>query len=333
LNKEGLVDAILGKRSREIRSEGSAFAPANIALCKYWGKRNEELNLPVTSSLSVSLGSLGTNTTIQPAERDAILFNGDRLPEDHPIARRLLNYVRLLRGGAPSCVSVVTRNSIPTGAGLASSASGFAALVKALDQACGWELAGRELSILARLGSGSATRSIFSGFVEWQRGTRDDGMDCYAEALGNEWPALRMGILAVSVEQKRIGSTAGMKQTTAASPLYQAWPGKVAEDLPGLRTAIEKKDFQRLGETAESNALAMHATMISARPPVLYWHPESVGWMHRIWDARRDGLPAYFTMDAGPNIKLIYLKDDEADVKAFAPEVRVVDPWTGPKAT
>ncbi len=327
MNREALVDTILGDRTREIGGAGTAFAPANIALCKYWGKRNEELNLPVTSSLSVSLGSLGTHTTVEPAGQDAILFNGDVLPTNHPIAERLLKYIRLLCGGLTSGVSVETQNSIPTGAGLASSASGFAALVKALDQACGWNLAGRELTILARLGSGSATRSIYPGFVEWHRGSRDDGMDCYAEALDDQWPDLRLGVLTISAEQKRIGSTAGMKQTTTASPLYQAWPGKVAEDLPRLRTAIEQQDFQQLGETAESNALSMHATMIAAQPPVLYWLPESVGWMHRIWNARREGLPVYFTMDAGPNLKLLFLKEDESIVMRFAPDLTVVDLW------
>lgn len=333
MNKEELVQLILGDRVREIHSAGSAFAPANIALCKYWGKRNEELNLPVTSSLSVALGSLGTHTTLEPVDRDAIQFNGVALPLDHPIAGRLLRFIRLLCGDSTPGIQVNTQNSIPTGAGLASSASGFAALVKAIDQACGWNLTGRELSILARLGSGSATRSVFPGFVEWHCGSASDGLDSYAEPIDADWPELRLGILTVSTAEKLIGSTAGMKQTTAASPLYRAWPGKVAEDLPRLRTAIEKQDFEQMGETAESNALSMHATMIAARPPVLYWHPESVEWMHRIWDARGKGVPVYFTMDAGPNIKLLFLKESEADVLTFAPEVKVVDPWTGPQAT
>lgn len=327
MNKGDLVRGILAKRSRKISVAGKAAAAANIALCKYWGKRNQELNLPTTSSLSISLGSLGTQTAVEPAEKDRILFNGETISAEHPLATRLLDFIRMLCGKQDTGILVNTKNSIATGAGLASSASGFAALVKALDLACGWHLPPRDLSILARLGSGSATRSVFDGFVQWHRGAREDGLDSFAEPLPHAWRELRVGILTVLDTEKPVGSTTAMNRTTKTSPLYQAWPDKVARDLPVLLDAIENRDFQTLGETAESNALSMHATMIAAKPPVMYWQPESVAWMHRIWDARANGLPLYFTMDAGPNIKLLFLKKMEADVLNLAPHTEVVDPW------
>ena len=313
---------------------GEAFAPANIALCKYWGKRNAELNLPVNSSLSISLGKLGTRTIIKFSKNaDRIFLNGKPAPK--VFAARLSAYLDLFRKEG-QFFEVRTKNNIPTAAGLASSASGFAALVKALNELMGWNFNPRELSMLARVGSGSASRSLYDGFVVWHAGQRADGMDSYAEpldvpalrSLGEAgWKNLRIGILEVSKVRKKVGSTEGMNRTTETSELYRSWPAQAQCDYDELRTAIAAKDFPMLGKTAENNALSMHATMMAAWPPLCYWKPQSVSLMQKVWTAREGGLELYFTMDAGPNLKLLFLKENQAAVKALFPKVQVVNPF------
>lgn len=306
MNKRDVIHHITGTARAPAQSSGRGRAPANIALVKYWGKRDDELNLPFTSSLSVSLGHLGTETIIEPASRDEFILNGQPVPEDTGFARRLRAYLDLFRSPpAPAGFRVITHNSIPTAAGLASSASGYAALALALNDLFAWKLPPSDLSILARLGSGSASRSVYCGFAVWHAGTRADGMDSFAEPLQATWPELRVGLLKVSVAEKSISSRDAMKRTVATSPLYKAWSDQVARDLNTVTSAIATRDFERLGQTAEQNALAMHATAIAAWPSALFWLPESVKAMHRIWQIRADGLPVYFTMDAGPNLKLI----------------------------
>jgi len=298
-----VVEKLIGLSSKPQKASASAFAPANIALIKYWGKRNSELNLPVTSSLSLSLAS-GTHTTISVAERDSVSLNGTILSADDPFTKRLFAFCDLFR--APNThFHIETKNEIPTAAGFASSSSGFAALTLALNDLFSWQLDRKSLSILARLGSGSACRSLYSGFVLWHRGTSDDGMDSFAEPLGETWPELTLELITISSEKKPIDSRTAMQKTIETSPLYQAWPAQVAADLPLMQHAIREKDFSLLGKVAEQNALAMHATMIASSPSILYWHPETVTWMHKIWNMRHEGHEVYFTLDAGPNLKLL----------------------------
>ncbi len=331
LKKIDVVRLILGKRLGKLPAAffASAFAPANIALCKYWGKRNEELNLPITSSLSVSLGAMGTTTGLQlsAAPADEFLLNGQPVPARSKFGKALAAYLDLYRPSPTVFFRVETRNTVPTAAGMASSASGFAALALALNEMFGWKLAPKNLSILARLGSGSACRSIFKGFAEWNAGADEDGMDCYAEPLPGVWPELRLGVLTISREEKSVSSRVAMKRTRTTSSLYESWPVKVAHDLVLIKEAIAARDFDLLGRTAESNALAMHATGLAAWPPVLFWRPESVAAMHQIWGLRETGLALYFTMDAGPNIKLLFQSADETAVKLQFPEMEIVAPF------
>lgn len=328
MRKQDVVEKLLAGRRGSPRSSGDAFASSNIALCKYWGKRDEELNLPVTSSLSISLGRKGTYTQVTPTEgRDRLYINYDELVPDAPAARRVEDFLTLLRGGPDPALLVRTTSNIPMAAGLASSASAFAALVQALNVFFGWALDPRALSILARLGSGSASRSLFPGFVEWHAGGEPDGMDSYAEPLPHRWPSLRIGIFTVSRAAKPIGSRPAMLRTRETSRLYASWPAQAADDLEKVKTAIAAKNFPLLGETAETNALSMHATMISAWPPVLYWLPETVQTMRRIWSLREQGLPVYFTMDAGPNLKLLFEREREQEIRAQFPGLEIVDPW------
>ncbi len=325
MKKSDVVKALLSECACEPGARGRAFAPANIALCKYWGKRDEELNLPITSSLSMSLGAWGATTEIAPRDgADRVWLNGGEQRPDSSFAARVSAYLDLFR--TDHGFDVRTESRVPIAAGLASSASGFAALVLALNELYGWGLERRALSILARLGSGSACRSVHDGFVEWHAGSRADGMDSFAEPLARTWPELRLGILEVSAAEKAIGSRAGMKSTVATGALYASWPEKVADDLLEVHAALETHDFERLGRAAESNALSMHATMLSAWPPVLYWLPDSVKAMHAVWAARERGAPVYFTMDAGPNLKLLFLESDRSIMEKEFPNMRIVEP-------
>ena len=325
MKRTTFVSTLLKRTTGTPGTRGEAFAPANIALCKYWGKRNEELNLPVNSSLSVSLGKLGTRTIVKFAKKsDRIFLNGKPAPK--AFAARLSAYLDLFRPDG-QFFEVRTKNNIPTAAGLASSASGFAALAKALDQLMGWGFNPRELSMLARLGSGSATRSLYEGFAVWHAGQRADGMDSYAEEISTVWKNLRVGILEVSKVRKKVGSTEGMNRTRETSELYESWPQQAECDFDELRTAIAAEDFPMLGKTAENNALAMHATMMAAWPPLCYWKPQSLSLMQKVWKAREEGLEIYFTMDAGPNLKLLFLKRNQAAVKKVFPKVQIVNPF------
>lgn len=324
-----VVNHILGNRPRAPQKpEASAFAPSNIALCKYWGKRNDELNLPITPSLSISLGTLGTHTTVSlnPA-KDVIILNDRPVPERSRFAKSAVTYLNLFRPTPDTFFLVRTRNSVPTAAGVASSASGFAALALALNDFFGWNLERKDLSILARLGSGSACRSVYEGFVEWHAGADADGMDCYAEQMEETWPDLRLGLVSVSTAPKDVGSRSAMKRTRRTSALYESWPIKVSHDMALIKEAIRSGNFELLGKVAESNALAMHATAISAWPPILFWLPESVAVMRKIWEQREGGLEAYFTMDAGPNVKLLFLAKDTARVEAAFPGLEITTPF------
>lgn len=327
ITEQDTVNAILGdRRTMPPGDHGEAFAPANIALCKYWGKRNRTLNLPVNGSLSVSLGTLGTRTRLRPAERDTVTLNGALLPPNDPFCRRVGRFLDLFRVGDGG-FAVETGNTVPTGAGLASSASGFAALTLALDTLFGWQLTPRERSILARLGSGSACRSVHSGFVEWYAGTRPDGMDSFAAPLADRWPGLRVGVITICDRPKPLGSREAMQRTVETSPLYGAWPNHAADGLAAVRRAIAARDFAAFGRAAEANAVAMHAVMLAAWPPVLYWQPETVSAMRRVWALRERGVSVYMTMDAGPNVKLLYQAADAATVRDGVGEHTAVAPF------
>lgn len=328
IKKVDVATLILGKRlgRRPANPEGSAFAPANIALCKYWGKRDEELNLPVTSSLSISLGHLGTTTRLHPISgtSDEISLNGQPVAAREKFAKALSAYLDLFRPAPDFFFRVETKNTIPTAAGMASSASGFAALVLALNALFDWQLPANHLSILARLGSGSACRSVLTGFVEWLAGTEEDGMDSHAKQVPGVWSDLRLGVLKISEKEKEISSRKAMRDTRQTSALYESWPAKVEHDMARVKEAIATHDFDLLGRTAESNALAMHATGLAAWPPVLFWLPETIATMRKIWNLRGNGLPLYFTMDAGPNVKLLFTAKHQPEVQAQFPNVEIV---------
>ena len=178
--------------------------------------------------------------------------------------------------------------------------------------------------MLARLGSGSASRSVFEGFVQWHAGSNPDGTDSFAEPLPDTWPEFRIGILELSAARKPVGSRDGMNRTVETSELYKSWPQQAAADLDTIRTAIASHDFQTLGKTAEHNALSMHATMVAAWPPLLYLQPETIEQIHKVHRVRAEGLEVYLTIDAGPNIKLLFLEENEIAVTAAFPGLQTI---------
>ncbi len=331
VKKSDVVRTLLGERFgiSPRHDQVTVYAPSNIALCKYWGKRDTELNLPVTSSLSISLGNKGATLELSVTQRskDLVYLNDQIIEMNSPFGIRLRAFYDLFRLHQNISFTADIKTNLPVGAGLASSACGFASVTMALNQLFHWELQEHELSILARLGSGSACRSLWHGFVEWHQGARADGMDCYAQPIQQKWPELCLGLLIFSDKEKEVSSREAMKRTVETSTLYEKWPGKVAQDLVLLKQAIQQKDFILLGHSAESNALTMHATMLSAWPPVCYALPETITIMKKIWNLRKQGLQLFFTQDAGANLKLLFLEKDVATVREHFPGLDVVQPF------
>lgn len=303
------------------------FAPSNIALCKYWGKRNTALNLPQNSSFSISLGAYGAKITLCKNSKSVhdIYLNDKLLLSGSPLAKRISNYLNNFKHANAFYFTVSITLNIPFAAGFASSACIFAALIKALNTFYGWKLSLQALSILARLGSGSASRSLFDGFVQWHQGTQTNGLDSYAEPFNATWPKLQLGLLILNQNTKKTDSRTGMLRTTQTSPFNDAWLKKANTDLPLIKKAIIEKNFTLLGQTAESNALAMHATMLASTPPLCYFTKETIEAMHKVWSLRQTGMPLYFTEDAGPNLKLLFEQQDIHDVQRHFPKLIIID--------
>ncbi|USS87523.1 diphosphomevalonate decarboxylase [Fructilactobacillus hinvesii] len=293
-----------------------ARAHTNIALIKYWGKRDERLKLPTTNSLSLTLNQFYTDTSVQFDERlvsDQVCFNGKIL--DQAAARRITNFLDVVRTqtGMQTKARVQTTNNVPTAAGLASSASGFAALAAAASRASGMRLNHRELSRLARRGSGSATRSIDGGFVEWHRGIGDRTSFATPVAPKDYWD---LNVLAILIDEqpKKISSSKGMQLSQATSPYYAEWEKLCKQDLKKIKIAIKTKDFEQLGRIAEENAMRMHALTLSASPDFSYFAADSLKAMRLVQQLRANGIPCYFTMDAGPNVKVLVEPENRASV-------------------
>jgi diphosphomevalonate decarboxylase len=304
--------------------KANARACSNIALVKYWGKADSRLNLPAVGSISITLEALWSDTSVEldaALRADELTLNGAR---DAKQLARVTACLDILRGlaGVDTRARVSSRNNFPTGAGLASSASGFAALVSAAAAALGLKLSPRELSIVARRASGSAARSIFGGFVEMHVGTRADGADSFAEPLlaADAWP-LEVVVAITATREKDVSSGSGMTRSAESSPYYPAWVKSHPADLATARTAIGARDFAALGEVAESNCLKMHAAAMAASPPLLYWNGATVECLNRVRALRADGVPVFFTIDAGPQVKAVCAPGARTAVRAALADV------------
>lgn len=289
-----------------IRESKWVRAHTNIAFIKYWGKENEELIIPQNNSLSLTLDAFYTDTKVTfdaDLVGDVLFIDGD-IQDEKALkkAQVILDLVRE-RAGIDLPAKIESKNFVPTAAGLASSASGLAALAGAASLAAGLELTDTELSRLARRGSGSASRSIYGGFAEWQKGTSDE--DSVAVPVDDaDWD---IGMIFIVVDDKRkdVSSTEGMRLVVETSPYYEGWVSSSIEDLADIKVAIQEQDIVKTGEIAERSALKMHALNLSANPPFNYWSPDSIIAMRQVTALREQGYPAYITMDAGPNVKII----------------------------
>ncbi|CQR48431.1 Homoserine kinase [Paraliobacillus sp. PM-2] len=296
----------------------SVKAHTNIALIKYWGKRDEQLFLPTNNSLSVTLDKFYTITTVEFDEllqSDQFFLNGKQAESNE--MKKVAQFLDRVRTKANRTIyaKVDSENHVPTAAGFASSASGYAALAAASAKAIGLNLNQRELSQLARQGSGSASRSIFGGYVEWNKGIEEDGSDCYAAPIldTDAWD-LRVLSVEVTTKAKKVLSRAGMKRTVETSPFFAGWLEAVEEDLITIKQALQERDFTKLGQVVEANALKMHATTLGANPPFMYWQSATVEVMQEVQALRERGIEAYFTIDAGPNVKVVCQPEDEQKI-------------------
>ncbi|XOB40395.1 MAG: diphosphomevalonate decarboxylase [Candidatus Nealsonbacteria bacterium] len=327
--------------------KASAIANANIALVKYWGKRNKELILPNNTSISMTADGLYAHTTVEfdkKYKEDMFVLNGRELREGSKEYDEYIGlFLKTVRENAKeeSRVKIVSNNNFPTAAGLASSAAGFAALAAALNKALNLDLDKKDLSILARRGSGSATRSIFGGFVEWKKGEKKDGSDSYAEQIASltYWPDFRMIACITSKKQKKVSSRAGMARTVATSPMYKSWLLGIEQDIEKVKKGILKRDFTLVGKTAEENCLKMHATMITTQPAIIYWNKSTIETIQSVIDWRNKGLECYFTIDAGPQVKIMCLEKNVSQLikrckkLEGVKDVIVIKPGEGAKIT
>lgn len=333
-----------GPAGAEPTGEGRTVAVAhpNIALVKYWGKRDERLVLPFTDSLSLTLDVFPTTTSVRlapAAGSDTVVMDG--APARGEQLRRVTAFLDLVRerAGRRERAVVDTRNTVPVGAGLASSASGFAALALAAAAVYGLPTEPRALSRLARRGSGSAARSVFGGFVVWHAGpvdARDPDAASYAEPLVDACIDAALVAVVLEAGPKAVSSREAMRRTVATSPRFPEWVAASRADLTRMRAALRAGDLETVGGIAERNAIGMHAAMEAASPPVRYLTDASATALGTVHELRREGVGAWATMDAGPNVKVLCAAADAERVAARmagVPGARVVVARRGPGAT
>ncbi|NLB71315.1 MAG: diphosphomevalonate decarboxylase [Chloroflexi bacterium] len=289
----------------------TAIAHPNIAFIKYWGNRDDRLRLPCNSSLSCNLSGLETRTSVRfnpslPA--DSLILSGERI--DGPALSRVsafLDIVRLL-ADRPLFAEVTSANNFPAGAGIASSASAFAALALAASKAIGLDLEEKQLSRLARRGSGSASRSIPNGFVEWQAGSSDADSYAFSIAPAEHWELVDL-VCVLDTSHKSVDSTGG-HALAHTSPLQHLRLLHVNERLELCRKAILERDFELFARVVEEDSNLMHAVMRTSSPSLVYWLPETevILWTLKEW--RNQGRAVCATVDAGPNVHVLTLPQD-----------------------
>lgn len=317
----------------------TAQASPNIALAKYWGKREDGANLPAVPSLSVTLAGMSTTTTVlfdEGLEADELTLGGSRA--DAKATARVAGMLDRVRAaaGISERARVVSDNDFPTAAGLASSASAFAALALAATAAAELPIDRARLSDLARRTSVSAARSLFGGFVELRAGhAGEPQLAATMVAPFEHWP-LRVVVAVTSEGPKKVGSTEGMQHTVLTSPYYPAWVESAPALFGRIREAVLRRDIEALGTAAEQSALMMHAAALAAAPAVLYWNEGTVGALHEVRALRGRGVAAYATIDAGPHVKVITLPEHETEVAnalgAVPGVLRIIRTQPGPGA-
>lgn len=293
------------RRKAARNRQATALAHPNIAFIKYWGNQNDALRLPSNPSLSMNLGSLQTVTTVRFDDSlpgDTLVIN--RAPITGPALERVSGVLNLIRAqaGLAAPASVVSESNVPVGSGIASSAAAFAALSVAGAAAAGLELDEAGLSRLARRGSGSASRSVPAGYCEWVTGN-DQTSVARSIAPPEHWDLCDV-IAIASREHKEVGSSGG-HPLAHTSPLHAARLAGIPSRLKACRKALLARNLAAMGPVIEEDAIMMHAVMMTGRPPLYYWTPATMALILAVQSWRAEGLPVYFTIDAGPNVHLI----------------------------
>lgn len=288
--------------------KATAFAPVNVAPIKYWGKIDETLRLPANSSLSVNLTKMGTTTTVEwkkELKKDVVSGTSPERVIEHLNRIRSLAKINLR-------ARVATKNNFPESAGLSSSASGFAALTLAATAAAELKLSEKDLSRLARLGSGSACRSIPDGWVEWIKGKND--FTSYARTIFpvNHWD-LRILVVLLSQQEKKVSSTDG-QAVAATSAFFKERIKGIDQKIINIKQAIKEKNFRAMGEIMEEECLNMHSVMLTSKPSLIYWLPETVRVMQAVREWREAGLESYFTINTGQNVFVFCRPQDEVEL-------------------
>jgi diphosphomevalonate decarboxylase len=302
--------------------QATAIAHPNVALIKYWGKEDIATNLPAVGSLSLTLGGLNTRTTVSFAAelvQDEVSVNGQ---SDERTLQGVTRCLELLRehAGISLFARVESENDFPTSAGLASSASGYAALVTAACAALEIELPADEMNLITRIGSGSAPRSLHDGIVLLEKTSGATGMSCRSVAASTDWP-LAVVVAVTSREQKAVSSTGGMESSRASSPCYQSWVDSHRADLDVALESLANRDFEKLAAVSEHSCLKMHAVAMSADPALVYWSGATVDCMQQVRSLRKSGVPVFFTIDAGPQLKAVCLPEAVPTVRTALAEV------------
>lgn len=310
----------------------TARSHPNIAVIKYWGKRDPRLNLPAVPSVSLTLSKFHTTTTvIWGTSEDS--FHLNEAPASEKDSQKVFQFLNLIDAQRPPC-SVHSINNFPTAAGLASSASAFSALAMAGLKASGREINLTECSILARQGSGSASRSLWGGWVQWAMGTRPDGLDSHGIPIApqDHWDVC-MVMAVVSDQRKTVSSRAGMLDTAATSPMYGSWCETGQRDVDIAVQAIHNRDLRVLGQQMEISTLKMFSTMFTTIPSIRYWKPETLKVVEIVEELRLSGIDCWYTMDAGPNVKILCHKEDSHNIaeriQPIVKQTHILEPGRG----
>ena len=294
-----------------------AIAQPNIALIKYWGKRDTARNLPAAGSISLTLDTLWTRMSVELRERageDTLTVNAST---NSGMQKRVSACLDRLLGAERPRADVASESNFPIAAGLASSSSAFAALVVAASRAARLSDDTLALARLAGASSGSAARSFFEGIVELNALDDEIDVSCISGAVA--WP-LCIVIAVTDAAPKSIGSGLAMIRSAATSPFYDSWIARQGQDLATARDAIAARDFEKLGAVSEHNCLKMHSVMWTSRPPVVYWNEATLNAMETIRELKRNGVPVFFTIDAGPQVKAVCLPEVRKIVEASLKE-------------
>jgi len=289
--------------------KAKAVAPSNIAIVKYWGKRDDRLNLPATSSISITLSKLKTEVSVsfdEKIQKDEVLVEGR--PATENAYKRVVAFLDVIRSktNLPLFARVESFSNFPVSSGLASSASTFAALTLAATKAACASFTLQELARIARLGSGSAPRSLLGGAVEAVAGVLDDGSDFEVrQILPQERVFFAVVVVVVDAKEKSVSSRDGMNLCKRTSPYYERWLEYNQGLVSTAKSALLNGDMQTVGEIAEASCFAMHACCLSANPPLLYFAEPTVSVIQEVFDMRKEGIQVYVTIDAGPHPVLI----------------------------